>query len=451
MPNPDSSSDDAVQALREALRSSPNNIALRQHLADTLLGHGRFEEAEKEYRDGLALAPNSSGLKLGLARAFHQQGKHSHALVIVEDLVKSPNAPARAFVLHARLLAGVGEIEQAVAAYRRGVELDRSVADFEFACRLGIDAKDDESEVVEGKVRAATGDESNRGEREIERPKITFSDVGGMDKVKDEIRLKIIHPLTHPELYKAYGKPIGGGILMYGPPGCGKTYLARATAGEIKAGFIAVGINDVLEMWIGNSERNLHELFEQARNHQPCVLFFDEVDALGASRADMRHHAGRQLINQFLSEMDGVKTSNEGVLILAATNAPWHLDSAFRRPGRFDRIQFVPPPDAPARAEILRLNCRAKPIEDIDYEQLAKKTEGFSGADLKAVLDVAVEKKLREAIKSGAPKPLANKDLLSAVGTLKPTTREWFATARNYALYSNQGGIYDDILQYLGL
>ena len=272
-----------------------------------------------------------------------------------------------------------------------------------------------------------------------------------MEPLKEEIRLKIIHPLAHPELYKAYGKPIGGGILMYGPPGCGKTHLARATAGEIKAGFIAVGINDVLDMWIGNSERNLHELFESARRSRPCVLFFDEVDALGASRSDMRHHAGRQLINQFLAEMDGVKASNEGVLILAATNAPWHLDSAFRRPGRFDRILFVPPPDGPARAAILRLQCHGKPSEDIDFDHLGRKSENFSGADLKAVVDVAVEGKLREAMKSGVPKPLTTRDLAAAVSTLKPTTREWFATARNYALYSNQGGIYDDILKYLKL
>jgi SpoVK/Ycf46/Vps4 family AAA+-type ATPase len=165
----------------------------------------------------------------------------------------------------------------------------------------------------------------------------------------------------------------------------------------------------------------------------------------------MRQHAGRQLINQFLAEMDGVKASNDGVLILAATNAPWHLDSAFRRPGRFDRIVFVPPPDGPARAEILRLHCRNKPVDDLDYGQLAKKTENFSGADLRAVVDVAVEKKLQEAMKAGAPKPLTTKDLAGAAGTLKATTREWFATARNYALYSNQGGIYDDILQYLKL
>jgi transitional endoplasmic reticulum ATPase len=445
-----SSGDETIQALREALRASPNNSALRLHFAETLLAHGHAEEAEREFREGLAQSPNSLPMKFGLARAFFQQGKQSHTLVTLEDLLKNPNAPARAFLLHAKVLAGIGEIEQAVSEYRRAIGMESSLADAEFAARLGIGAKENESEVVEGKVRAArTEDGDGPPARDIERPKIGFGDVGGMDKVKEEIRLKIIHPLTHPELYKAYGKPIGGGILMYGPPGCGKTYLARATAGEIKAAFISVGINDVLDMWIGNSERNLHGLFAQAREHKPCVLFFDEVDALGASRSDMRHHAGRQLINQFLAEMDGVKETNEGVLILAATNAPWHLDAAFRRPGRFDRVLFVPPPDAAARAAILRLQCKGKPLEEIDYDHLGKKTNDFSGADLKAVVDVAIERKLQEALKAGVPKPLTTKDLAAAAGTLKPTTKEWFATARNYALYSNQGGIYDDILHYL--
>ena len=440
---------DNLDALREALRLTPNNVPLRQHLADSLLSAGRAAEAEKEYREALAQSPDHPALQLGLARAFHAQGKNSHALALIESLTKSSNAPARAYVLHARLLAGVGEIEQAVIQYKRGVEKDSSAADLEFAGRLGIEADEAESEVFEGKQRAGWEPEPESSKVEVERPKITFADVGGMDALKEEIRLKIIHPLTHADLYKAYGKTIGGGILMYGPPGCGKTHLARATAGEIKAGFIAVGINDVLDMWIGNSERNLHELFEQARRHRPCVLFFDEVDALGASRADMRQSAGRHLINQFLAEFDGVKSSNEGILILGATNAPWHLDSAFRRPGRFDRILFVPPPDAAARAAVLRLQLRGKPVEDVDYDSLAKKAEGFSGADLKAVVDVAIENKLREAMKSGVPTPLRTKDLAQAVGALKPTTREWFATARNYALYANQGGAYDEVLKYL--
>jgi predicted Zn-dependent protease len=142
------SSEEALQALREALRASPNNLALRHHFADMLLSHGHLEEAEKEYRDALALAPNSLPLKFGLARAFYQQGKQSHALVIIEDLVKNANAPPRAFLLHARLLAGIGEIQKAVSEYRRAVKLDRSLADAEFAGKLGIGADEQESEVA---------------------------------------------------------------------------------------------------------------------------------------------------------------------------------------------------------------------------------------------------------------------------------------------------------------
>src|SRR5262249_29253717 len=237
--------------------------------------------------------------------------------------------------------------------YREALDLDPSARDPELASQLGVGPGSESSEVFEGKVRAAWDEPSASADMSVERPAVSFQDVGGMEHVKEEIRMKIIHPLTHPELYRAYGKAIGGGILMYGPPGCGKTHLARATAGEVKAGFLAIGINDVLEMWIGQSERNLHEVFERARENRPCVLFFDEVDALGASRTDLRQSSGRHLINQFLAELDGVKDNNDGVLILAATNAPWHLDPAFRRPGRFDRILFVPPPDAGARASIL--------------------------------------------------------------------------------------------------
>ncbi len=442
---------DSLAALREAVRVSPSNIPLRQHYAESLLAHGKSAEAEREFREALSLAPNSSPLKLGLARAFLAQNKNSHALALIENIVKEPNAPAKAFLLHARLLFAVGEVEQAVQEYRRAVEIDPSAADSALAERLGIDADPDESEVVDGKLRASWEGDEEAPSLEPERPEVSFKDVGGMEKVKEEIQLKIILPLTHPDIYKAYGKKTGGGILMYGPPGCGKTHLARATAGEIKASFMSVGINEVLDMWIGASERNLHEIFENARSHAPCVLFFDEVDALGASRSDMRQSAARQLINQFLAELDGIKSSNEGVLILAATNAPWHLDSAFRRPGRFDRLLFVPPPDKTARASILQIHLEGKPAEDVDYDHVAKKTDGFSGADLKGLIDVAVEQKLREAIRSGKPRPITTKDLAAAAGTVKPTTREWFSTAKNYALYSNQGGAYDDILEYLKL
>ncbi len=445
------SNDETLRSLQEALRISPDNVPLRAHLAESLAGLGRFDEAEREFRQALSLDAQNVSLKLGLARVYWQMAKDSQALVIVEDLVRRGQGTAAAHVLYARLLLRAGDVQNSVAQYKLALEIDAAAADAQLGAELGVGVDAHDSEIVEGRVRQSAESGGGWTPTEIERPPIKFDDVGGMEEIKEEIRLKILLPLEQPELYAAYGKTSGGGILMYGPPGCGKTYLARATAGEIGAGFISVGINDVLDMWIGSSERNLHEVFEQARANKPCVVFFDEADALGGRRSDMHSGSGRQLINQFLAEMDGVQRSNAGVLILAATNAPWHVDPAFRRPGRFDRVLFVPPPDAEARASVLRIHLQGKPQDAIDVVHVGKKTDQFSGADLKAVVDHAIESKLREAIKLGRPQPLVTKDLLAAAKQLKPTTREWFSTARNYALYSNQGGVYDDVLKYLRL
>jgi transitional endoplasmic reticulum ATPase len=469
--------------LREALRFSPDNVPLLVHAADAVLKIGGLVEAEAMFKRALTLDAGNVDAKTGLAATFFQQGADNMALVLAESLTKSPAASVRALVLHARLALKAGEPRMAAQLFSRIREVDPTFSDPWLEQELGNylpkrpapvlppkasrpPTEDeppgfgdpflptsgvDNGEGAEEAQRLPAGDLPDDSSVELEKPELTFADVGGMERVKEEIRMKIILPLKQPELFKAYGKKAGGGILLYGPPGCGKTFMARATAGEVNAGFLAVGINDVLDMWIGQSEKNLHAIFEQARSHRPCVLFFDEVDALGANRTDMLKSGGRQMINQFLSELDGVSSSNEGVLILAATNAPWHLDPAFRRPGRFDRIIFVPPPDQGARASILRLMLRGKPAEAVDFEAVAKKTEGFSGADLKAVVDLAVEAKLREAMKSGALAPITSKDLLEAAKRHKPTVRDWFDTARNYALYANQSGLYDDILAHLKL
>ena len=446
-----SDTDPAIEALRQATRLAPDNVELIAHLCTTLMKFGKNEDAESEYRDALRRMPNSESLQLGLAKCYYIQNKDSHAMSIVETLQSQGRMFPAAMVLHAKLLFRDGDVASAVARYSQAMDDDSDCAEPDFESLLGIgDFGDDDDEISDGRIRAcAEGDESSGLETNIEKPKTSFADVGGMETVKEDIRLKIIYPLEHAEMYAAYGKKIGGGILLYGAPGCGKTHLARATAGEVKAAFITVGISDVLDMWIGNSERNLHDIFERARRSKPCVLFFDEVDALGASRSDMRQSSGRHLINQFLSEMDGVENSNDGLLIIGATNAPWHIDNAFRRPGRFDQVIFVPPPDAPAREEILRMQLDGKPQEKLDLGKVAAKLQDFSGADLKAIVDRTVEVKLQAAIKSGRPTPISTNDILTAAKKANPTTREWFATAKNHALYSNQGGTYDDILEYL--
>jgi SpoVK/Ycf46/Vps4 family AAA+-type ATPase len=154
-------------------------------------------------------------------------------------------------------------------------------------------------------------------------------------------------------------------------------------------------------------------------------------------------------VNQLLTELDGVRSANDGVLVLAATNTPWHVDDALRRPGRFDRVIFVPPPDAEARAEILRVHLAGKPAGNLDLGRLVKTTEGFSGADLRGLVDRAIEAKLRDSMAAGVPLPLQTGDLVAARKDTKPTTQEWMQTARSYALHANRAGTYDDVLAYL--
>lgn len=445
----------ALDALRQAVQLAPGNIALADHLANTLMQLSRFSEAVDVYRDALNHKPGDRKLQLGLADCYRRDNRVSHALAIVETLVSEDDAPAEALLLHARILHSQGENRAAINQYKDAVDADPDLADPTLESLLGLTFETEEESTPQraratwDEVDPSLDADEDESLAELEKPSMKFEDVGGMTDVKEDIQVKIIYPLQHADMFAAYGKKVGGGILMYGPPGCGKTMLARATAGEVNAAFLSVGINDVLDMWIGNSEKNLHGIFQQARRNRPCVVFFDEVDALGASRSDMRRTGGRHLINQFLAELDGVDADNEGVLFLAATNAPWHLDSAFRRPGRFDRIIFVPPPDTEAREEIFKLALAGKPTEKVNIEKLAAKTTDFSGADITAVVDTAVEAKLKEAVKTGMPKPITTSDLMSAVKKTRPSTGEWFSTARNHALYSNEGGAYDPILDYL--
>ncbi len=434
---------EAIQSLKEALHLSPENIPLRLALSDMLMQAGRYSEAEMEFKEVLDKDQQNVKAKSGLAKTYFHLEKYSVAAVIFEELTKNGKANAHDFLIYAKVLIRENQLPQAVKIYQTALLMNPELKDEQIELALKQPQYANDDEMLESIL-----DEANNF---MEKPDINFDDVGGMQRVKDEIEIKIIRPLQHPDLYEAYGKKIGGGILLYGPPGCGKTYLAKATAGQVKAKFMKVGINDVLDMWIGNSEKQLHEIFEHARRNKPCVLFFDEVDALGASRTDMRQSAGRFLINQFLDELDGVSANNDGVLILAATNAPWHLDTAFRRPGRFDRIIFVEPPDAKGREIILQIILKGKPIDQIDYAAIAKATTDFSGADLTALVDICIEDKLRESFKSGKPEPIRTKDILSAVKKHKPTTREWFNSARNYALYSNESGLYDDILNYMNI
>lgn len=278
---------------------------------------------------------------------------------------------------------------------------------------------------------------------------ISFRDIVGMSELKEEIRLKIIAPFSNPGLFAKFKKSAGGGILLYGPPGCGKTMMAKAISTECQAQFISVGISDILSKYIGESESHLADYFEKARKKKPSVLFFDELDTLGQSRSKGDNGWMKGLVNEFLTQLDGFKSDNESILVLAATNLPWDIDSALLRPGRFARQIFIPPPDLDARSEIFRTKMSDVPNEVTTWTQFAAKTEHYSGADIDGIIDSAKENVLAEILRSNIERPVADKDILNAIAGTKPSTKDWLNTVRTVVKYGGADSLYSDVEAYL--
>ena len=282
-----------------------------------------------------------------------------------------------------------------------------------------------------------------------EKYKLTFADVGGLREIKQQANMKIIQPFKNPELFKRFKKSAGGGILLYGAPGCGKSYFARAIAGECGAAFYNIGIEDILDMYVGESEKNIKALFDTLRQNRPCVVFIDEIDALGRKRELLRNSSLTTTINAFLAQMDGVESDNENILIIGATNAPWDVDSAFKRTGRFDRTFFIPPPDRDAREEIFELYLKELPIQELNYQELSQKTDGFSGADIKGIVDRVGEQTIEMILEHGEEIKISQNDLLGIIDKTKASTLEWFSMAKNVIEYANASGVYDELEEYM--
>ena len=279
--------------------------------------------------------------------------------------------------------------------------------------------------------------------------KLSFKDVGGLNELKKQANIKIIQPFKNPELFKKFKKSAGGGLLLYGAPGCGKSYFARAIAGECDAAFYNVTIEDILDMYVGESEKNIKSLFDIVRANRPAVVFIDEIDALGRKRELLKHSSLTTTINAFLAQMDGVESDNENILIIGATNAPWDVDSAFKRTGRFDRSFFIPPPDFDAREEIFELYLQDLPIGKLDYRLLSDASEGFSGADIKGVVDRAGEATIEAILESGKELQITQEDLLEIIENTTKSTAEWFSMAKNVIEYANANGVYDELEAYM--
>lgn len=387
-------SPELIESLRRALEFAPNDIALRQHLMQLLETLGRHNEAVEEAE-----------------RILKIDSGNADALRVVNSIRSppSPNAPT-----------------------------DDELALREMATQLG--------EIASSPV--TTESESPLEPTAVT---VTFADVGGMADVKERLEAAFVVPLRHPELRDAFGSELRGGIMLYGPPGCGKTYLGKALAGELGARFLSVSITDVVTMWFGESEKNVHSIFELARKNAPVVLFFDEIDALGFKRSRIPSAVGRGVINQLLAELDGVASNNFGIFVVGSTNHPWDVDVALRRPGRFDRMMLVLPPDHDARETILGVHLRDRRVGALDLPRLADMSEGLSGADLAYACRRASEDALVKSSKAGAIIPIEQRDLETALSQVVPSVLPWLEMAKNVVRFANTDGSYDELKSYLTL
>ncbi|MDY7095375.1 MAG: AAA family ATPase [Acidobacteriota bacterium] len=520
--------DEVLEALRHAVELSPDSGPLRRHYAEMLLNRGYARQAEEEFRKAIDLDHLDAPSKLGLARALHSQNQNSTALLLVKQVIRDSDRPAKAYILYARLLLALGSVERAAREYRRAIAKDPEAVDPDLASELGlatavIPPGSPEHPAVmaaraagAGKTAAAraTGStEGRRGSRAMpprsaasalstassessgskpgrgtpglgapgledtnpspmappaddsfdsaeapdpnispteaythrlrrlfaSQPRITFDEVSGLDGVKRELNAMLVHPLNHRDYYRAYDKRLGGRVLLYGPPGCGKTYLARAVAGEVLAPFLAVHIHDLMDQWQQHAGGMLREIFEQARDMSPSVLFFDDVETAGTLSP-----VSRQLNRELTGE------DNEGLMILAATNAPWDADPALLNPGRFDRVLFVRPPSRADRLEALRRLCQGKPQEELKLPELASWTSGMTFGDLSRLVDLALDAVLQASLERGNPQPLTAQALMEAARRISASAPPWLEEAREI-LRSTRGpaDVYDELEEYL--
>ncbi len=483
---------DVLAALAAAVAAAPDSAPLRVHYGSLLHDAGRHVEAVEQASAALRLTPTDGDALSLLTRATTalQAGAPTPAPVdpaalaeaaeplegtgIAEPLdpfatVEAPAATDEA-VVPAEPAASVEPAEpEKTGEPEKTAEPDESAVDWAaLEEEVGIDVPPPFVAPGSAGDGPGTGDATGSGDApglvparddapgdgadllDVSHETVTLDDVGGLEPVKQRIREAFLEPMRNPAIAKAFGKSLRGGLLLYGPPGTGKTYLARAVAGELGARFLTVTLADVLDRYLGESEQNLRALFQRARRLAPAVLFLDEVDAIGGKRSQYSGSDGmRTVVNQLLQEMDGIGADNDGLFVLGATNHPWDVDTALLRPGRFDRVVLVLPPDAPAREAILRHHLRGRPLAGIDLGELVAQTDGFSGADLQHLAASAAEKAMMDSIATGEVRAITMADLRGALRDVRPSTTAWLQSARNVVQFANNDGRYDDLAAYL--
>lgn len=441
-----------------------------------------FDKAIENYNKALELRPDLLETYFNRGLAYTRKQEYDKA---IEDLTKvielNPNL-AEAYYTRGLVYEYKQDYPRAIQDYDKALEVDpnyskattqREVArgkQASIAQAAGGGAAAGGGGAPQGMTPGAPSGGGGGGDKEgeegltkfevLKKPKMRFADVAGLGDTKEKIKEAIVYPLTNPELAKKYGKLAGGGAIFYGPPGTGKTFIAKAAAGECDASFISVKASDIVDMYAGNTEKNIHNAFETARKNKPCILFFDELDGMGGKRDNMQQSFEKRSINQFLVELDGAEYDNSGIFIVGATNAPWDIDSALRRPGRFSKLIYFPEPDKKTREVMVKINLKKRPhSKSINPGRIARLSEGYSSADISAFVDAAATVPWKEAIKTGKERPIKFDDFKKAMEDVPPSLPAWYASTEKFLIEDEEdneddkkkgkggfGGVFGEIL-----
>ncbi len=436
----------------KAAELDPPNSIIYNNRGDAYYRKQDFKEAVKDYDKAIQLNPN-------YLKAFYNRGlsyasieEYEKSIEDFSKVIQLKEDFAEAYHLRGLCFEYANNLSTAIEDYEKALKLNPDLTEAKQHLE-GAKAK----QAQEGKTEGGGGGAAGGDIKMLQKPTMTFEDVAGMNKMKEEIRDTIVYPMINPELARHYGKLGGGGILMYGPPGCGKTYIVKAAAGECKAGFINAKLSDLLDMYVGNTEKNIHKVFELARKNSPCILFFDEVDAIGGRR-DQGEGAQymKMAVNQMLYEMDGIEAHNENILVIAATNAPWDVDPALRRSGRFSKSIYIPEPDTTSREAIMKMHAKKRPMANgIPFKLFSWATNGYASSDLKALVMeatdfpwkeayLAIQAKTQQYLKQGLsqqdaeqranaevqPRPVTTNDFLKALSKRDSSLPPWYGQAK---------------------
>lgn len=447
-------------AVKDPPKSEPEKKPVPEHVVDigakehwksgnALFEESKFDEAIKEYNEALKIddkyadayfnraltervTNDFEGAKKDLEMVLTLQPKSADAPLLIGDIAENANDLLGARYWYEKSLANNPDYTE---AKNRLEHIDSLIhVDSDFTGKKGTQQvevkKQEQKEVIEeGQIKKVAFFKSD----------VRFDDVIGLEKIKRYLQDNVVLAIKKPDLFKKYGKKLGVGLLLYGPPGTGKTYVVRAIAGEADANVIIARINQIVDMYTGNTEKNLHAIFDQARKNTPCIIFFDELDALGVKRGGDEPGGGgsssalRLAVNQFLVEMSGVEANPEGIFVIGATNNPWEIDPALKRSGRFGDSVYIRPPNYTARKGLFKYYTRNKPVGQLNFGRLARATMGYSPADIERIADKAAMLPLLHEHEHNMSREYTMKDVLSILKDKDysgSSLDEWYAMVK---------------------